>query len=94
MLKLFTQHPASVNETYTEHMGSAFSFGSTMVVAGCACLLHGVFPFLFDKTGRTAVAKLYDRMISHRIQTADGDRISIDSATSPPLAGADLEPAE
>lgn len=90
MLKLFTDHPMSVNETYAEHMGSAFSFGSTMVIAGCACLLHGIFPFLFDATGRTAVAKLHDRMISHRIKTADGGRISIDNAKPP----ADFQPAE
>ncbi|MEM7569054.1 MAG: DUF6356 family protein [Pseudomonadota bacterium] len=90
MLRHFTEHPESVNETYTEHMGSAFSFGGTMVVAGCACLMHGIFPFVFGATGRTAVAKLYDRMISHRIKTEDGRRISIDNAKAP----SQLEPAE
>jgi len=35
---LFTDHPASVNETYLQHMGMAFSFGSRMVIAGLACL--------------------------------------------------------
>jgi len=90
MLRHFTDHPECVNETYVQHMGSAFSFGGTMVVAGCACVLHGIFPFVFGSMGRSAVAKLYDRMISHRIKTADGQRISIDHAGSP----AALEPAE
>ncbi|MEM1019925.1 MAG: DUF6356 family protein [Sphingomonadales bacterium] len=80
MLKLFTEHPASVNETYPEHMGSAFSFGSAMVIAGCACLLHGIFPFLFQATGRNTVAKLYDRMIAHRIKMPDGTRASLQPA--------------
>ncbi len=38
-MRLFTEHPESVGESYTEHMGVAFSFGSKMVVAGVACLL-------------------------------------------------------
>lgn len=64
--KSFTEHPASVGETYFEHMGSAFGFGSKMVVAGIACLLHGFFPFLFERTGRTCVQELHHRMVTHR----------------------------
>lgn len=64
--RLFTEHPRSVGETYFEHMGSAFSFGWRMVAAGIACLLHGLFPFLFVKTGSAAVHHLHQRMITHR----------------------------
>ena len=28
MIRRFTEHPASVNETYFQHMGMAFGFGS------------------------------------------------------------------
>ena len=66
MVRLFTEHPATVGETYTEHMGSAFSFGSEMVVCGIACLLHGIFPFVFEKTGSDAVRRLHVRMVTHR----------------------------
>lgn len=66
MRKLFTEHPASVGENYLQHLGMAFSFGGTLVISGLACLLHGLFPFLFQATGRTAVAKLHDRMIVNR----------------------------
>jgi hypothetical protein len=65
-IRLFTQHPRSVGESYFEHMGSATVFGSRMVVAGCACLLHGIFPFLFVTTGSQTVRHLHDRMITHR----------------------------
>ncbi|HEY4115173.1 MAG TPA: DUF6356 family protein [Rhizomicrobium sp.] len=66
LVGLFSDHPRSVGETYIEHMGSAFSFGWRMLVAGVACLLHGLFPFLFVKTGSTTVRHLHDRMITHR----------------------------
>jgi Family of unknown function (DUF6356) len=64
--KIFTSHPRSVGESYWEHMGSAASFGLRMVAAGFACLLHGIFPFLFVTTGSQTVRHLHDRMITHR----------------------------
>ncbi len=64
--RLFTEHPASVDETYMEHMGVATSFGLHMVLAGLACLVHALFPFLFVKTGSLAIAGLYERMVTSR----------------------------
>lgn len=66
MLRLFTDHPASVDEAYLEHMGQAFSFGIEMVVCGTACLLHGILPFAFLKTGSNAISRLHDRMVVNR----------------------------
>ncbi|MDR3504379.1 MAG: DUF6356 family protein [Legionella sp.] len=51
MLKFFTEHPASANQTYWEHLLFAVSFGFSMVKGGCACLIHAIFPFLFQTTG-------------------------------------------
>lgn len=51
MLKLFTKHPNSVNETYWSHLLFALSFGFSMVKGGVACLIHAIFPFLFQTTG-------------------------------------------
>ena len=62
----FSDHPASVGETYGQHMGMAFSFGGRMVLAGCACLVHGLLPFLFVKTGSTAIRALHDEMVANR----------------------------
>lgn len=64
--RLFTDHPASVGETYLEHMGMAGSFGLRMVVAGLACLVHGLLPFLFVRTGSAQIALLHDRMVANR----------------------------
>jgi len=64
--RAFTEHPASVGETYVQHMGMAFGFGGRMVTAGLACLLHGIFPFLFKRTGRKCIEDLHHSMVSHR----------------------------
>ncbi len=65
-ISLFTDHPATVGETYPEHMGMAFSFGLRMIGAGVACLLHGMVPALFTKTGSNAIDALHDRMVVNR----------------------------
>jgi hypothetical protein len=62
----FSSHPASVGETYGQHMGMAFSFGGRLVLAGCACVVHGLLPFLFTKTGSTAIRALHDEMVVTR----------------------------
>ena len=51
MRSLFTEHPASVDETYTEHLGVAFGFSLRMCLGGLACLVHAFLPFLFVNTG-------------------------------------------
>jgi hypothetical protein len=63
---LFVRHPRSVGESYFEHMQVAFTFGCRMLGAGLACLMHGLFPFLFVTTGSTTVRHLHDSMITHR----------------------------
>jgi hypothetical protein len=37
-----------------------------MIFAGFACLVHGVLPFLFVRTGSQAIAELNDRMLLKR----------------------------
>lgn len=68
MNRLFTEHPQSVGETYVEHMGVAFGFGSRMVLAGLACLVHGLLPFLFVRTGSRTIGVLHDRMVANRVR--------------------------
>ena len=68
--KLFTEHPASVGESYGEHLAMASGFGLRMILGGCACLIHGLLPFLFVKTGSAQVATLHDRMVTNRRRQA------------------------
>jgi hypothetical protein len=66
LIRAFSEHPASVGETYTEHMGRASCFGVRMIAAGCACLVHALLPFLFVHTGSRTIVELNDRMIAGR----------------------------
>jgi hypothetical protein len=60
MLRLFTDHPHSVGETYFGHLCFALGFGARMVAGGAACIVHGVLPFLCTSTGSRTVAGLMD----------------------------------
>ena len=70
-LNLFTDHPASVGETYGEHLAVAGGFGLRMILGGIACLLHGLLPFLFTRTGSSTIALLHERMVISRRRGAD-----------------------
>lgn len=73
MLKPFTSHPEAVGETYGEHLTVAWSFGFTLLGAGLACLVHGLLPFAFERTGSNTVRQLHDRL-SRRCALADKTR--------------------
>ncbi len=66
MTKLFVDHPATVGETYFEHLRVASTFGARMLLGGFACLVHGLVPCLFQKTGSTQIRYLHDKMVANR----------------------------
>lgn len=67
MLKaLFCDHPASVGETYGEHMAAAGGFATRLFLAGVVCSVHALLPFLFEKTASAMVEGLHDRMVANR----------------------------
>jgi len=62
----FTEHPATVGETYGEHFVSAMGFSLSMLRAAFCCGVHALLPFLFVKTGSECITELHDRMVTHR----------------------------
>lgn len=75
-------HPRSVGETYLQHMGVASRCGASMVLAGAACLVHAVLPFLFERTASNCLTRLYQRMVTQRSRLAArpaGDAIGLPS---------------
>ncbi|HEY3784299.1 MAG TPA: DUF6356 family protein [Steroidobacteraceae bacterium] len=64
--RLFTDHPASVGESYGAHLLRASWFGGRLMLAGGACLVHAVFPFLFVRTGSKAITELHTVMVTGR----------------------------
>jgi hypothetical protein len=77
----FTEHPASVNETYAQHMGMACSFAGPLFVGACACLVHAFLPFLFLKTGSSIIDRLHGRMVTGRVvrPARDGAEVVVDA---------------
>ena len=59
---LFFSHPASVGESYREHMRTAFSFALPLARATGAAFVHAFMPFLFTTTASRTVKQLNDRM--------------------------------
>lgn len=66
MRKLFAPHLAAVGETYVQHLRMALGFGSRLVIAGLACIIHGLCPSLFQRTGSSAVETLHGEMVLTR----------------------------
>ncbi|MDW6025463.1 DUF6356 family protein [Mesorhizobium sp. BAC0120] len=61
LAKLFTEHPASVDETYLGHMAFAASFAGRLFLAGGAAIVHAFLPFLFERTASGIIRQLYER---------------------------------
>ncbi len=64
--RAFTDHPATVGESYLEHMRSALGFSLTMIRGAFCCAIHAFLPFLFTTTGSSAIEDLHRRMIRQR----------------------------
>jgi hypothetical protein len=82
--RVFTEHPESVGETYGEHLLRAWCFGGRMVVAGVACMVHALLPFVFVRTGSEAIEELNARMLATKRRAA--------LATLPPPASGSHSP--
>ena len=67
---LFCDHPASVGESYGEHMAAAGGFAVRLFAAAVVCTVHALLPFLFEKTASAMVGGLYDRMVANRRRLA------------------------
>jgi hypothetical protein len=44
----------------------ASRFGLTMIGGGVVCLIHALFPALFERTGSTAIKRLYSEMVARQ----------------------------
>ncbi len=53
-------------------MASAADFSGRMFTGALCCLMHAIFPFLFEGTASGIIAELYDRMITNRARGRAG----------------------
>lgn len=58
-LSAFRDHPASVGETYPEHMAFAMRFGARLFCAGAAAFVHALIPALFETTASDTVKAMH-----------------------------------
>ena len=70
--RLFNEHPASVGETYWEHLLRASWFAGKMLMGAGACFVHALLPFLFVRTGSETIQQLHTAMVTHRRVKPEG----------------------
>ena len=58
----FTEHPALVGETYLEHMWCCVRISLHLLCIIFILLIHGIFPFMFERTGSSLLSELHETM--------------------------------
>jgi len=76
--RLFTDHPASVNETYWQHLGAATGFGLRMIWGGIVCLVHALVPGAFATAGSDMICELHERMVTNRRRLAETRTVKLE----------------
>lgn len=85
----FQAHLRSVNEGYFQHMRHALSFTGAMLVGAVCCLIHGFFPFLFEKRGSSIIKRLHDSMVVNRHRLSAAAEEGAESRTPAEMAVVD-----
>ena len=62
MSNLFTKHPNSVDETYTQHFFTALNFSLILFVLCLKAFIHALLPFLFETTVSDRIKTLCSQM--------------------------------
>jgi hypothetical protein len=57
-------HLAEAGMDYLAHLGRASRIGGALMVAGMACLVHGILPGLFTTKASSTVIKLHEEIAS------------------------------
>ncbi len=56
--KLFCDHPNSVKQTYLQHLWWSCCASFKALMVAIVLILHGIFPFIFEKTGSNLIIGL------------------------------------
>jgi len=66
-IRLFTDHPESIGETYFQHMQHALFFSGQFALCALACLLHAIIPGLCT----TSASERMQRLLAHMDNRGD-----------------------
>ena len=82
--QLFTEHPESVGETYSEHLRVALTVSLRLLAAGIMCAVHALAPWLFTTAASRAVTRVYQDMLARRGVAVDRSDTQLGHATNHP----------
>lgn len=68
---LFTEHPASINESYFQHFRHAMRYAGILGVTAAAAALHALIPCLCESTARQKIAALNEELTSRSAPKSD-----------------------
>ncbi len=60
--RVFLDHPATVDESYFEHMRFAFTFAFWLALAAAAACVHALVPAACEKTAGNIIRRLHARI--------------------------------
>lgn len=80
MRKLFLTHPQHAGETYLVHFKFAVWAGYRMILAGIICIIHAIFPFVFEHTASGIIIPLADKL-SGRVDTVRESKKRVKNAS-------------
>lgn len=63
LIKKFTDHPASTNETYWQHLWFTTKVSLQLIKISLAILTHGLMPFLFTNYARDKMGALEQKLL-------------------------------
>ena len=64
--RLFIDHPATVDESYFEHLIFAFKFSGRLFRIALAALIHGAIPAAFETTASSDILKMSEEIRNRR----------------------------
>ena len=67
-LKTCRDHPATVNETYFEHMFFAARMSGRLFKAGAAALLHSIVPGWCETTASREICAMHEEITKRNVE--------------------------
>ena len=63
---MINRHLEDIGETYGEHMVHAGGYGISLLIAGLACIVHAILPWLFETKASQCITRMHAAMSARR----------------------------
>lgn len=75
--RAFTEHPKDIGENYFQHLAFTLRMTLRFIAVSIIMMIHGLLPFLFQRTGSEQIQKIYERMKTRTPADESGDHYYI-----------------